>query len=198
MNELRWFSLNSIEKDLPQQFVDKPKISVLVHALDDEINELYLAIKSLTSDRMISSAVGKQLDMIGSIVNLSRTDAMFLSGVEATDEIYRTLLRYKIIENTNRCTISELYDACRLLYGAQVISYHESRGSPATFQLSVGAEISTQTIAMLNSKGLKVKPAGVKCNMSYYSMDFFGFKDLNEYALGFGAGKFAQDINQEV
>ena len=189
--------MNSIEKDLPQQFRDKPRIEVLVQAFDEEIAELEKAIRSLTTERMISSAIGKQLDMIGSIVNLSRTDAMALSGVEATDEIYRTLLRYKIIANTNRCTISELYDACRLLYGAQVISYHESRASPAAFQLSVGAEISAQTISLLNSKGLKIKPAGVKCNMSYYSMDFFGFKDLNEYALGFGAGKFAQDINSE-
>lgn len=187
--------MNSIENDLPQQFRDKPRIEVLVQAFDEEIAELEKAIRSLTNERMISSAIGKQLDMIGSIVNLSRTDAMALSGVEATDEIYRTLLRYKIIANTNRCTISELYDACRLLYGAQVISYHESRASPAAFQLSVGAEISAQTISLLNSKGLKIKPAGVRCNMSYYSMDFFGFKDLNEYALGFGAGKFAQDIN---
>lgn len=190
--------MNSIEKDLPQQFRDKPRIYALVHAFDKEISDLYSAISTLTSDRTISSAVGKQLDMIGCIVNLSRAEAMALCGVETSDEVYRTLLKYKIIANTNRCTISELYDACKLLYGAQVISYHESRASPASFALSVGADISSQTIAMLNSKGLKIKPAGVKCNMSYYSMDFFGFKDLNEYALGFGAGKFAQDINQEV
>lgn len=190
--------MNSIEKDLPQQFKDKPRIAALINAFDEEISELNEVISSLTTERMLSKAVGKQLDMIGDIVNLSRTDAMSLSGIEATDEIYRTLLRYKIIENTNRCTISELYDACKLLYGAQVISYHESRDSPATFQLSVGAELSAQTISLLNSKGLKVKPAGVRCNMSYYSMDFFGFKDLNEYALGFGKGKFAQDVNQEV
>lgn len=187
--------MNSIEKDLPQQFQFKARISALVHALDAELEELDTVLKSLTSERMLSCAVGKQLDMIGCIVDLSRTEAMTLCGIEATDEIYRTLLRYKVISNTNRCTISELYDACRLLYGAQVISYHESRDSPASFQLSVGAEISTQTISLLNAKGLKIKPAGVRCNMSYYSMDFFGFKDLNEYALGFGAGKFAQDIN---
>lgn len=97
--------MNSIENDLPQQFRDKPRIEVLVQAFDEEIAELEKAIRSLTNERMISSAIGKQLDMIGSIVNLSRTDAMALSGVEATDEIYRTLLRYKIIANTNRCTI---------------------------------------------------------------------------------------------
>lgn len=197
MKGLRWFSLNSIEKDLPQQFRDKTRIKVLVQAFDEEIAELEKAMRSLTTERMISSAIGKQLDMIGSIVNLSRTEAMAFYGVEATDDVYRTMLKYKIIANTNRCTVSELYDACKLLYDAQVISYHESRAAPASFALSVGANISTQTIALLNSKGLKIKPAGVRCNMSYYSMDFFGFKDLNEYALGFGAGKFAQDIVQQ-
>ena len=186
--------MSSIEKDLPQQFKDKPRIEALVHAFDEEIAELEKTIRSLTTNRTLSSASSKQLDMIGSIVNLSRIDAMELSGVEATDEIYRTLLKYKIIANTNRCTISELYDACKLLYGAKVISYHESRDSPASFQLSIGAEISAQTISLLNSKGLKIKPAGVKCNMSYYSMDFFGFKDLNDYSLGFGLGKFAQEV----
>lgn len=55
-----------------------------------------------------------------------------------------------------------------------------------------------QRLSKVSKSISEVKPAGVKCNMSYYSMDFFGFKDLNEYALGFGAGKFAQDINQEV
>ena len=180
--------------DLPQQFRDKHLISALVQAFDKELVELESIIKSLSTDRWLASAAGKQLDMIGSIVNLSRADVISMLAVEPVDEIYKILLKYKIIANTNRCTISELFDACRLLYNAQVITYRESRSSPASFSLSVGTDLNPQTLALLNSKGISIKPAGVRCSMSYYTMDFFGFKDLNEHARGFGEGRFAQDI----
>lgn len=190
--------MSNILNDLPQQFRSKPNIEALVNAFEKELRELEQVFADLRTKRSVSTAAGKQLDMTGSIVNLTRAEAMTLCGTEATDEIYRTLLKYKILLNTNRCTVPEMYEACKLLYDAQVISYHESRDSPAAFQIAVGAEISPQTVAMLNARGLKIKPAGVRCNLSFYSMDFFGFKDLNEYALGFGKGKFAQEVTKGV
>lgn len=178
---------------LPQQFKEKKNIEALIRAFAAELDELHEAFSQILSETDIDTAVGPHLDQIGDIVCLSRSEATALYGIDMTDDIYRLFLKYKILSNTNRCTLSELYAACELLYGAQVISYHEG-DVPASFNLSIGAEMSTQTLDILNAAGAAIKPAGVSAVMSYYSMDFFGFKDTNEYALGFGVGKFAQSL----
>ncbi|MDE7194195.1 MAG: DUF2612 domain-containing protein [Oscillospiraceae bacterium] len=180
--------------DIPQQFKNKSNISGLIRAISAELDELNEVFKCLVSERNIDSARGAQLDMLGSIIGLTRAEAMSMYSYDFTDDIYRVLLKYKMLLNTNRCTLEELYDACKLLYGAQSIAYHESRASPAAFSLGIGTQLTTETIGLLTSAGVSVKPAGVRANISYHSMDVFGFKDVSEYVLGFGQGKFAQSL----
>lgn len=178
---------------LPQQFQNKERIAALIEAFAVEIDQLREVFADIIASRDIDTAIGAQLDGIGDIVCLTRAEAVAKYGIEMTDDIYRLFLKYQMLRNTNQCTLSDLYTACKLLYGAQVISYREDK-SPATFRLSIGAELSSQTIDLLNSAGAAIKPAGVAAELSYYAMDFFGFQDTNEYALGFGVGKFAQSI----
>lgn len=186
-------ALDAWLKSLPQQFQNKERIAALIGAFADEIDQLREVFTEIITSRGIDAATGAQLDGIGDIVCLTRAEAVAKYGIEITDEIYRLFLKYTMLRNTNQCTLTDLYAACKLLYGAQVISYKEGE-APATFRLAIGAELSSQTIDLLNAAGAAIKPAGVAAALSYYAMDFFGFKDTNEYALGFGVGKFAQSI----
>lgn len=178
---------------LPQQLQGKERITALIEAFAVELDQLRKVFAEIITSRGIDTATGAQLDGIGDIVCLTRAEAVAKYGIEMTDEIYRLFLKYQMLRNTNQCTLTDLYTACKLLYGAQVISYKDGE-APATFRLAIGAELSPQTIDLLNAAGAAIKPAGVAATLSYYAMDFFGFKDTNEYALGFGVGKFAQSI----
>lgn len=124
MNGEEWLS------DIPQQFKRKRNIEGLIRAISAELDELSEVFQSLVAERDIDSAHGAQLDMLGSIICLTRAEAMSMYSCDFTDDSYRFLLKFKMLLNTNTCTLEELYNACRKLYGVQNIEFRESQASP--------------------------------------------------------------------
>lgn len=186
---------------LPEQFKHKHNIEVLIRAFAEELEEVEKAFQELETLRSIRTAVGKQLDGIGEIVNLTRAESTAYAGVVdfdvLDDERYRLFLMYKALRNANACTYPELMEICRLLYNAKLLYYKEFDDHPAHFQIMVGAKFDEWMLKMLNNSNLTIKPGGVSVDIKFFELEFFGFRDLNKEVLGFGEGKFLHIIGEE-
>lgn len=186
---------------LPEQFKRKHNIEVLIQAFAAELEELVEVFGELETLRAIKTAYGKQLDGIGEIVNLSRVESTAYAGIVdfyvLDDDRYRLFLMYKALRNANMCTFPELMEICRLLYNVKLLYYREFDDHPAHFQVMVGADFQEWMMGMLNNVNLTVKPGGVSVEMKFFELEFFGFKDLNKEARGFGEAKFIHIIGEE-
>lgn len=186
---------------LPEQFKGKHNIEILVKAFAAELEEIEKTCRDLETLRSIRTAFGKQLDGIGEIVNLTRAESTGYAGIidfdVLDDERYRIFLMYKALRNANTGTFPELIEICRLLYNMKLLYYREFDEHPAHFQVMVGAKFDEWMLKILNNVNLTVKPGGVSVEMKFFELEFFGFRDLNKEALGFGEGKFLHIIGEE-
>lgn len=186
---------------LPEQFKRKHNIEAVIRAFAEELEEIGEVFKQLETLRSINAAFGKQLDGIGQIVDLTRVESTSYAGIVdfyvLDDERYRIFLMYKALRNANMCTYPELMEICRLLYRVKLLYYREFKDRPAHFQVMVGAEFDEWMLGMLNNTDLTVKPGGVSVEIKFFELEFFGFRDLNKEALGFGEGKFLHIIGEE-
>lgn len=124
-------------RELPQQFQDKEKIAVLIRAFARQIEEIEQVFSDIVNQTDLETAVGRNLDMVGDIVNLSRKDAMDMDVIssgkqEMTDERYRRFLRYKILKNTSECTYWDLMDGISMMWNMERLTYMETLEYPAT------------------------------------------------------------------
>lgn len=121
--------------DLPEQFKDKPRIEILNKAIGRQLQEVWNFFEQLRTLRSIDHAVGKQLDGIGDIVQLSRTDAMGYGAQDMDDETYRDYLYYKIFKNTSTATYYDIMKSFQMS-GKPVLYYAEDPEKPATMVLT--------------------------------------------------------------
>ena len=99
----------SLEKDIIDQFRDKPNTEALVKVLSRQLQQVYDFYLQLATLLSINECSGVQLDNIGSIVQLTRAEARALAkesdfSYSDEDEMYRAFLHYKIFVNTADCT----------------------------------------------------------------------------------------------
>ena len=92
--------------DLPQQFLGKEKIEVLITSFAKQMQEIQGVFNDLENLTEFDTATGQNLDMVGTIIPLSRKEAGILAGINVedpviSDERYRQFLRYKNLVNTN-------------------------------------------------------------------------------------------------
>lgn len=122
--------------DMPQQFLGKHNIEVLVKAFAKQLQELQEVFHDLNVNLNLETAAGKNLDYVGTILPLSRKEAGELAGVGAlepviADERYRRFMKYKILRNTSECTYYDLVAGIELLWGYENIYYKEDPKHPA-------------------------------------------------------------------
>lgn len=152
--------------DLPQQFQGKQFIEALLSAFSKQIEELYGTFKQLGTETDLESAVGKNLDMVGNIVSLTRKEAGLLAGIGVTepvisDERYRQFLKFKILKNTNNCTYYDVMKSIEILWKTKYIKYREDPSRPATILIDMQAWDIDYDMEQLERKSLAIKPAGV-------------------------------------
>ena len=158
-------------KDIPQQFLGKKNIEVLIKAFARQLQELQDVFDDLNTKLDLDVATGQNLDYVGTIIPLSRKEAGELAGIGVTDPVisderYRQFLRYKNLVNTNECTYYDLMDGLSLLWDVSPIYYIEDPALPATIILTMpflkpGGEVVTLGEVPM------VKPAGVRIEFEY-------------------------------
>lgn len=133
-----------LKEELAEQFRGKANIETLICAVGKQLNDVYNFYEQLRTERNLNTSVGKQLDGVGDIVVLSRTEAREIAGgkdkkMALDDETYRNYLMYKVLENSSKCTYYELIKGINMLWKGKPIRYSEKAESPATIMLDFDA-----------------------------------------------------------
>lgn len=130
-------------KDFPWQFRGKPKIEALCQCWDRQFEQIFSCLEQMKLILDVDRAQGAQLDHIGDIVVLSRTDAGLLAAqagnldFDVIDDVrYRKYLKYKILENTSNATYKDIISAIKMIWGADKIKYLENEEGPASLTVS--------------------------------------------------------------
>lgn len=131
-----------LKKDLIEQFKGKANIEGLIEVVGKQLQDVYGFFEQLRDERDIKTALGKQLDGIGDIVVLSRTDAGKLLGDPIPfdileDDIYRKYLIYKVLKNTCNCTYPDIIRAFKMFWD-RPLYYSEDPEQPATMIFDTG------------------------------------------------------------
>lgn len=190
--------VDEIIANMPEQFRNKPRIEALTKAIArqmEEVEAMFLQLKEL---RNMDTAIGQQLDYCGDIVGLTRVEsALFCKDVDfdvIDDERYRLFVKYKALRNSTHCTYDDMIAGCKLLFNAEPVYYSERNENPATFNLSIGVNMSDELLNLLSSSVMAIRASGVEPKIMYFSKKFFGFLDTNRYALGFGKGVLSSEV----
>lgn len=158
-------------RDMPQQFLGKKNIEVLVKAFARQMDEVKQVFDDMNANLDLDNAVGQNLDYVGTIIPLTRKEAGELAGLGDTepvmsDERYRQYLRYKLLVNTNECTYYDLMDGLALLWDVAPIYYIEDPAFPATIILTMPFLQPGGEAAPLGEVPM-IKPAGVRIEFEY-------------------------------
>ncbi len=155
-------------QDIPQQFLGKHFIEVFIRAFAKQIQELLQVFEDMETKLDLDTAMGQNLDYVGTIIPLSRKEAGELAGINVTDPVisderYRQFLKYKNLVNTNECTYYDLMDGLSLLWDVSPIYYLEDPALPATIILTMpflkpGGEVVTLgEVPMVKSAGVQIQ-----------------------------------------
>lgn len=153
------------------QFLDHRKIEVLIKAFSRQMQELDDLFGDLNAKTGLDTAMGQNLDYVGTIIPLTRKEAGVLAGINVdepvmSDERYRQFLKYKRLVNTNECTYYDLMDGLALLWDVSPIYYIEDRDFPATIILTMPFLKPGGEVVRLGEVPM-VKPAGVRIEFQY-------------------------------
>lgn len=150
--------------DIPQQFLNKRNIEILLKAFSRQIDELKQVFEDLKNLTTLQNATGQSLRYIGDIMSTSLKEAqtilMSANNDVITDEVYRKVLMYKALQNNCDCTYSDIMESIRLLWDTSNLKYIEKPEVPATIFISL-PEVDVDGMDPALGRVLAIKPAGV-------------------------------------
>ena len=151
------------------QFYDKRILMGIIRALSETLDEVYREQQELRMLLNIDAQEGVNLDHIGEIVSLSRTEAhefiVTNEEFEMTDELYRKMLRYKILLNNSNATYYDIMEGVSIIWDTDNVIYREDPSRPATIFLDLKT-VNVDGIDPGIGRILAIKPAGV--GLLYY------------------------------
>lgn len=130
-----------LNQDLLEQFRGKKNIAVVANSYAKQLQEVHDFLESLLQLLDIDACTGAQLDIIGDIVVLSRYDARVIversyDGEALDDDLYRRLIKWKILLNTNDCTYWSIMKGIKMFWDKTPVYYKTDPEIPATILLS--------------------------------------------------------------
>ena len=178
------------ENRLLHQYKDQPNIKALIDALVFPIQDIEDSLNDLNLNRGVTYAVGVQLDRLGDIVGIKRFGM--------TDEIFRTRIRIKIIQNLSEGEPERLIQVYGALLSSSLVQIQEH--FPAGVGLSGAGDIPAGQETLIYQNVQTIAPAGVRVDYIEtfpVNMPFAcaggptisgGFGDLNNPNVGGGMG----------
>ena len=169
--------LSVAKSRVTNQFKDKLVFNRFVELFLSQHDVAQQTIKDLYEKRDIDSAIGKQLDIIGSIVGQERElidtsllsyfgfegqvgalgfdEAPFFELGESTsgkvrldDDLYRMFIKAKIVKNITTCKPDEYLSMIDFIFGTTTSTY--TNNGNASFTLMIGKELSPVEVVLLN------------------------------------------------
>ncbi len=131
-----------LEDDLLTQFRGQKNNTTIMRSYARQLQEVYAFLKSLLSLLDLDACTGAQLDLIGEIVVLSRYDARVIvgdayEGQILDDDLYRKIIKYKILKNTSDCTYWSIMKGIKMFWD-KPLYYREDPEQPAVMILETG------------------------------------------------------------
>lgn len=151
--------------DIPQQFLGKKNIEVLIRTFARQLQELQQVFDDLDTRLDLDVATGQNLDYVGTIIPLSRKEAGELVNKRFQEPVisdyrYRQYLKYKMLQNTSECTYYDIMKAIEILWDVDKAYYYERADRPATIFIGLPA-VGVDEDDQAKGKPSIMKPAGV-------------------------------------
>ena len=167
------------------EYHNKPKAKATIEATVDLLPDTL--IQEVANGFDLNTAVGKQLDILGEYVGLSRDYIKDGNVALLGDYDYRTLLKLKALCNSSDFSHKSIDDAMYELFGTSVRMDSTGMMDIKYFVNVEGSELISAAI----QKGVLPKPMGVRLDyIEQYGVDYFGFCDYDNldtvYKTGFG------------
>ena len=157
-------TLDNWLKDMPQQFLGRKNIEVLLSVFAKQMDELYKVYEDLKFETTLENAKGQNLRYVGDILSTSTKEAqsilMAADNSEITDETYRKVLQYKALQNNCNCTYYDIMESINLLWDANNVKYVEDAERPASIYIAL-EDASIDGVDPAIGRVLAIKPAGV-------------------------------------
>lgn len=152
-------------RDMPMQFLGKRNIEVLIKAFARQMQELDTVFEELNTKTDLDTAMGQNLDYVGTIIPLSRKEAGELVNKRfhepvISDYRYRQYLKYRLLRNTCDCTYYNIMKAIEILWDVNKVYYYEREDRPATIFIGLPT-VSVDDDDQAKGKPSIMKPAGV-------------------------------------
>ena len=149
------FDLESLAENLASgsDIEDRPYIAGLVFTIAKQLQDVYEFFEQMKLLRSVDTATGKQLDLVGDMVALTRTqagDLMSRGGSISylSDDDYRTAIRYKILANTSNTSYPDLIAGLRMFIDAPIY-VREEADRPATLILETDEPARSEAVTRL-------------------------------------------------
>lgn len=142
---------------LLEQFKGQPKMEAFLTPLLSQVQELEVAVFGMLQGRRVATAVGAQLDVIGSIVDETRNGR--------SDVDYRAGILAKIQQNQSGGRIEDVLAAISALIPTQLLEIVQNPLTPAQFYLNIVTAYDPFTEVLMEDLLkvlLAVKAAGVE------------------------------------
>lgn len=160
------------------QLVNKPNFAALLTVFLDKVQELESVYMAIQTERELDNAEGVQLDVLGSIVGVSRE--------LRDDETYRLVIRAQIRANFATGVPADLFDVFEILLGGEA-SIEIREYPPAAFTADVGrdsgAALSVAQAYEIVRLFRRLRAGGVDASLIYSleaDEDTFLFSDSTE------------------
>ena len=169
---MKKIDLHEIEDLILQQYKNADRLRGIIQGDIKQGSDLQDAFFDIRDEFWLDTAIGTQLDVIGSIQDAPR--------LGLNDDDYRNAIRTKIIINQGSGEPETIITAFRFLYGAGLVQLVFSGN--ANLQVFIDVFVSEEDIEQIT----RIIPAGVNLSVVVFSDDSpFGFLS-DDFAKGFG------------
>lgn len=177
---------------LTSEYRNSPKLNTLLLVLLKKFDDVSQCLVSMDTAFDLDSAVGVQLDMLGTVAGASRVVGFQPSnGVSPVldDTTYRLYIKAKIAQNQWDGTIGSLYPIWQQLFpGGSIVI--EDNQNMSVYVTLVGA-FNSITTDLINHGYIVPRPEGVEYTYLFGTLPYFGFGYSPGYVAGFDQGHWA-------
>lgn len=178
------------------QFEDKPVFNKFLELILLGSEELQTVLKDLIQKRSVDTAEGYQLDIIGNIVGQARDPLPgYLFDQEGSvipdDDLYRLLIKSKIIKNNTKATPEDVIYGAEFILGVDGVTIQEGKNASyivyvPRYLTKLEKYLITGIVTDYYTLTLLPKPIGVRVEfVEFNGTNFFAFLGVPN-ARGFG------------
>ncbi|MFT9498012.1 DUF2612 domain-containing protein [Anaerosolibacter sp.] len=185
-------SYENMNSKLLSQFKKAVVLNAILQAFGRQMDEIKVALSDLSSKRGLSGSVGKQLDGLGEIVQITRKPRGFFQEL-SNDEDYRILVGAKAIKNTWLGDLPGAIELWDSVFPDRKLALMDNYDMTMTALLTGTEPVGIQKDLIL-SGFIIPKPTAVNMNYKFSEGKAFGFGVDNDTIGGFDSGYWARDL----